>query len=56
VSPKTCRLCRARRAWRLTASWNGRLAVMVAVLVCALRRIGSVSVGGDHPVDLKDPL
>src|SRR5258708_24005126 len=32
ASPKTCRLCRARRASRLTASWNGRLAVTVAVL------------------------
>jgi 5-methyltetrahydropteroyltriglutamate--homocysteine methyltransferase len=29
ASPKTCRLCRARRAWRLTASWNRRSAATV---------------------------
>src|SRR5271155_1321655 len=51
ASPKTCRLRRARRAWRLTASWNGRLAVTVVVLVCALHRFGYASVGGDHPVN-----
>src|ERR1700722_9284412 len=53
ASPKTCRLCRARRAWRLTASWNGRLAVTVAVAVCALHRFGYASVGGDPPVDIR---
>ncbi len=53
VSPKTCRLCRARRAWRLTVSWNGRLAVTVAVAGFALHRFGYASVGGDHPVDVR---
>jgi hypothetical protein len=51
ASPKTCQLCRARRAWRLTASWNGRLAVTVAVVTCVLHRFGYASVGGDHPVN-----
>ncbi|UKN42203.1 hypothetical protein MLPF_1436 [Mycobacterium lepromatosis] len=55
ASPKTCRLCRARRVRRLIASWNGLLAGTVAVmyLKCCRNRIGCASAGGGCPVDLR---
>lgn len=52
ASPKTCQPCRTRRARRLIASWNGRLAVPVAGCIGVhLNRIGCASAGGEPPVD-----
>jgi len=54
ASPKTCQLCRTRRVRRLIASWNGRLAILVAVYVPKVVhriRIGCASAGGDHTVE-----
>ena len=51
ASPKTCQLCRARRVRRFIASWNGRLAVAVAVCVPGVRianGIGCASAGGNQ--------
>ncbi len=60
ASPKTCQPCRTRRARRLIASWNGRLAVPVAGCIGVhLNRIGCASAGGEPPVDrrtARDPV